>query len=68
MFVVTGRVGERIPLVADVALVVKRVSDGRVTLGIEAPDGVPIVRDDSERSVSNDTERTMSLPQEEVGR
>ncbi len=44
MLILRRRVGEKIVIGDGITVVVSRVSGGRVTLGIEAPDDVHIVR------------------------
>ena len=44
MLILRRRVGEKIVIGDGITVVVNRVSGGRVTLGIEAPDDVHIVR------------------------
>jgi carbon storage regulator len=44
MLVLSRKVGERIVIGENITLVVKRVAGHRVTLGIEAPQSVHVVR------------------------
>lgn len=44
MLVLSRKVGERIVIGENITLVVKRVAGHRVTLGIDAPDSVHVVR------------------------
>ncbi len=44
MLVLSRRVGERIQIDDQITVVVQRISGSRVTLGIEAPDDVKIIR------------------------
>jgi carbon storage regulator len=46
MLVLTRKPSERITIGRDVEVVVLRISGNRVRLGISAPNGVAIVRDD----------------------
>ena len=46
MLILSRKTGERIFIGQDVAIVVTRIKGNRVTLGIEAPDGVPIRREE----------------------
>ena len=44
MLVLSRRVGERIQIGDQITLVVQRISRSRITLGIEAPDDMKIIR------------------------
>lgn len=46
MLVLSRRVGERILIGDNVAVTIVRVSQGTVRIGVEAPKGVPIVREE----------------------
>lgn len=48
MLVLSRKVGERIMIGDNVAVVINRIAGNRVTVGIEAPDNVPIVRGELE--------------------
>ncbi len=49
MLVLSRKVGQRIVIGDNITLVVNRVSGNRVTLGIEAPDDVHIMRGELEQ-------------------
>jgi carbon storage regulator CsrA len=49
MLVLSRKVGERIVIGDDVTLVVSRVSGNRVSIGIEAPDHVKVIRGELKR-------------------
>jgi carbon storage regulator len=46
MLVFTRRIGEQIQIGDQITVTLTRVDDGQVRLGIEAPDGVSIVRNE----------------------
>lgn len=46
MLVLSRKVSEKIQIGEEITVTVVRLSNGGVRLGIEAPDGVPILRDD----------------------
>jgi carbon storage regulator len=46
MLVLSRKVGERIVVNNDIRITVVRVTGGGVRLGIEAPDGTPVVREE----------------------
>jgi carbon storage regulator len=48
MLVLSRKAGERIMVGENIAVVVSRISGNRVTIGIEAPSGVKIVRGELE--------------------
>ena len=48
MLVLSRKVGEEIAIGSDVRVVVHRISGNRVTLGIEAPSKIPILRGELE--------------------
>ena len=48
MLVLSRKVGEEIAIGSDVRVVVHRISGNRVTIGIEAPSEVPILRGELE--------------------
>lgn len=52
MLVLTRKVGERIHIGDDITLVVTKSAGNRVTLGIEAPKDVRIIRGELERYVN----------------
>lgn len=59
MLVLSRKVGERIMIGDHIAVVINRISGNRVTVGIEAPEDVPIVRGELESVVrSFDDEQT----------
>jgi carbon storage regulator CsrA len=67
MLVLTRKVGERIRIGDDVTLVVTKMAGNRVTLGIEAPKDVRIVRGELEQFVDafrDADERTTTLEDE----
>ncbi len=49
MLVLSRKVGQRIVIGEDITVVVSRITGNRVTLGIEAPDDVHIMRGELER-------------------
>lgn len=49
MLVLSRKVGQRIVIGKNITVVVNRVAGNRVTLGIEAPDDVHIIRGEVER-------------------
>ena len=49
MLVLSRKVGQRIAIGEDITVVVNRVAGNRVTLGIEAPNDVHIMRGELER-------------------
>ena len=53
MLVLTRRVKEKIVIDGNVTIVIQRISGNRVTVGIEAPDHVRIVRGELERVVND---------------
>jgi carbon storage regulator CsrA len=57
MLVLSRKVGERIVIGDNITLVVKRVAGHRVTLGIEAPESVHVVRGELKPF-----DRTMTVP------
>lgn len=52
MLVLTRKIGERIRIGDDITLVVTKMAGNRVTLGIEAPKDVRIVRGELEQFVN----------------
>ncbi len=48
MLVLSRKVGERLVIAGNITVVVNRVAGNRVTLGIEAPDTIRIVRGELE--------------------
>ncbi|MBL8825590.1 MAG: carbon storage regulator [Planctomycetaceae bacterium] len=46
MLVFTRRIGEQIQIGDQITVTLTRVDDGQVRIGVEAPAGVPIVRDE----------------------
>lgn len=46
MLVLSRKIGERILIGDDVTVTIVRVSQGTVRIGVEAPKGVPIVREE----------------------
>lgn len=46
MLVLSRKVGERIVVANDIRITVVRVTSGGVRIGIEAPDGTPVVREE----------------------
>ena len=46
MLVLSRKVSEKIQIGDEITVTVVRLSNGGVRLGIEAPDGVPILRDE----------------------
>lgn len=48
MLVLSRKAGERIMVGENIAVVINRISGNRVTIGIEAPSGVKIVRGELE--------------------
>jgi carbon storage regulator len=48
MLVLSRKAGERIMVGENIAVVVSRISGNRVTIGIEAPSGIKIVRGELE--------------------
>ncbi|MCA9151076.1 MAG: carbon storage regulator [Planctomycetales bacterium] len=46
MLVLSRKVGERIVVANDIRITVVRISGGGVRIGIEAPDGTPVVREE----------------------
>ena len=53
MLVLTRRIGERISIGDNIEIVVRRVAGNRVTLGIEAPRDVRILRSELEPIVDS---------------
>lgn len=49
MLVLSRKIGERIVIGDDVTVVVSRVSGNRVSIGIEAPDDVKVIRGELKR-------------------
>jgi carbon storage regulator len=47
MLVLSRKVGERIFIGNNVTILIKQASTGRVTVAIDAPDDIPITRDDT---------------------
>ena len=71
MLVLSRKVGEEIRIGNDIVVRVNRVSGGRVSIGVEAPDDVKIVRGELERVVNefHDVEmdsRTVFAPSDHV--
>ena len=62
MLVLSRKVGQRIVIGDNITLVVNRVAGNRVTLGIEAPDDVHIMRGELEHH-----QREFEVPEEEAG-
>ena len=60
MLVLSRKVGERIVIGDDVTLVVSRVSGNRVSIGIEAPDDVKVIRGELKRFRDEFTETNAS--------
>ena len=44
MLVLSGKIGEKLVINGNITVVISRVAGNRVTLGVEAPDHVRIVR------------------------
>ncbi len=65
MLVLTRKAGEKIILNDNITIVVNRVAGNRVTLGIEAPDDVRIIRGELEdivRDFDEPQEKSPALP------
>ena len=67
MLVLTRKVGERIVVGDNITIVVNRIGGNRVTIGIEAPDDVPVIRGELEAIVRQfeetaDDEKDASAP------
>ena len=62
MLVLSRKVGERIMIGDNIAVVVNRIAGNRVTVGIEAPDDVQIVRGELEAIVRQFIEEPPAPP------
>lgn len=60
MLVLSRKAGERIMVGENIAVVINRISGNRVTIGIEAPSGVKIVRGELEPL---DAEEAIPMPE-----
>ena len=60
MLVLSRKVGERLVIGGNITVVVNRVAGNRVTLGIEAPDTVRIVRGELEAAKGDFSHRPSS--------
>ena len=65
MLVLTRKIGERIRIGDDITLVVTKMAGNRVTLGIEAPKDVRIVRGELEQFVDAFRDHNEELPHED---
>jgi carbon storage regulator len=61
MLILSRKVGERIVIGNDITVVVSRVAGDRVTLGLEAPPDVHILRGEL-RPFDEETRKTKSVP------
>lgn len=62
MLVLSRKVSEKIQIGEEITVTVVRLSNGGVRLGIEAPEGVSILRDDvSERAEDLNAKHTSAL-------
>ena len=66
MLVLTRKIGERIRIGDDITLVVTKMAGNRVTLGIEAPKDIRIVRGELEQFIDafRDSDEESSQPDE----
>lgn len=62
MLVLSRKVGERIMIGDNIAVVINRIAGNRVTVGIEAPGDVQIVRGELEAIVRQFAEETPAPP------
>ena len=68
MLVLSRKIGERLVIGGNITVVVNRVAGNRVTLGIEAPDTIRIVRGELEAAKGDFTHLPSSKePHAEVG-
>ena len=65
MLVLTRKVGERIQIGNDITVVVTKTAGNRVTLGIEAPKNIRIVRGELEEYVNAFGEEEASAEEDE---
>ena len=64
MLVLSRKAGERLVIDNNITVVVQRISGGRVTVGIEAPDDVRIMRGEIESIVRSFGSTTAAACQE----
>ena len=67
MLVLTRKVGQKLVIGDDITIVVNRISGNRVSLGIEAPAEVPIIREElqqirEEFAAHADDQEAVTLP------
>ncbi len=66
MLVLSRKEGERISIGDNITLIVSKVSGNRVTIGIEAPRDVKVVRSELHTDASNGVEFESMPPQKDV--
>lgn len=54
MLVLSRKIGERILIGDDIAITVVRITGGGVRLGIEAPNELPVIREELKQRLDND--------------
>jgi len=57
MLVLTRRIGERIMIGDDIEVVVLKLNSGQVALGVKAPLGIPVHREEIYRKVQEEKAR-----------
>jgi len=64
MLVLSRKVGERILIGENISVTIVRVAQGIVRVGVEAPQELPIVREEIKRQLQNDppTNQTPATP------
>ena len=65
MLVLSRKVGEKIRIGRNIWITVVRCQDGRVRLGIEAPQQIPVVRDEIDTQPPADTSSPCPMPTDE---
>jgi carbon storage regulator len=67
MLVLSRKVGEKLVIGDNITVVINRVAGNRVTIGIEAPDSVRIVRGELRPSVEASRDRTEATASPRAG-
>ena len=65
MLVLSRKVGERIWIGDEISITVVRVTGGGVRIGIEAPNELPVVREELKKKLEAEAARLLELEQAE---
>jgi carbon storage regulator len=65
MLVLSRKVGERIWIGDEISITVVRVTGGGVRIGIEAPNELPVVREELKRKLEAEAARQLEVEQAE---